>query len=92
MATDDYWLDAGNPDLYLQANLDVLDGTREAHTCIAVHEGADVDPTASVEHSVVGDGATVGASATITDSVAVAGCRRRRTSGSGKLGGDGQDR
>ena len=28
MATDDYWLDAGNPALYLQANLDLLDGTR----------------------------------------------------------------
>jgi mannose-1-phosphate guanylyltransferase len=73
MATDDYWLDAGNPALYLRANLDVLDGTRALHACMPIHEGADVDPTAGVEHSVIGDGATVGALATITDSVLLPG-------------------
>ena len=31
MATDDYWIDTGNPELYLQANLDLLDGTRRHH-------------------------------------------------------------
>jgi mannose-1-phosphate guanylyltransferase len=73
MATDDYWLDAGNPALYLKANLDVLDGARDVHTCVGVHDGARVDPTAGVEHSIVGDGATVGGSATITDSVLLPG-------------------
>ena len=73
MTTDDYWLDAGNPALYLKANLDVLDGTRHDHACVAVHAGARVDPTARVVHSVVGDGATVGALATITDSVLLPG-------------------
>jgi hypothetical protein len=28
MATDDYWIDTGKPDLYLAANLDLLDGRR----------------------------------------------------------------
>ncbi len=73
MATDDYWLDAGNPALYLQANLDLLDGTRHLHRCIGMHSGADVDATASVTHSIVADGVVVGAGATITDSVLLPG-------------------
>ena len=73
MATDDYWLDAGNPALYLQANLDLIDGTRRLHNCVGVHSGAHVDPTAIVTHSVVADGVTVGAGASITDSVLLPG-------------------
>jgi mannose-1-phosphate guanylyltransferase len=73
MATDDYWIDAGNPALYLQANLDLLDGTRVGHPCAAVHAGADVDPTSKVIGSIVGDGARVAAGASVTDSVLLAG-------------------
>jgi mannose-1-phosphate guanylyltransferase len=73
MATDDYWLDAGNPALYLQANLDLLDGTRRLHTCEAVHRGALVDPSAVVTHSIVADGVIVGRGATIADSVLLQG-------------------
>ena len=73
MATDDYWLDAGNPALYLQANLDLIDGTRRPHNCVGVHSGAHVDSTASVTHSVVADGVTVGAGSSITDSVLLPG-------------------
>jgi mannose-1-phosphate guanylyltransferase len=73
MATDDYWLDAGSPALYLQANLDLINGTRQDHTCVAVHSGAHVDPTARVQHSIVADGAVVGANTTITDSVLLSG-------------------
>jgi mannose-1-phosphate guanylyltransferase len=73
MATDDYWIDTGNPDLYLRANLDLLDGARCHQTCVAVHDGALVDPTARVTRSIVGHGATVAAHATITDSVLLPG-------------------
>jgi mannose-1-phosphate guanylyltransferase len=69
MATDDYWIDAGNPALYLQANLDLLDGTRRDHPCVGVHRGAHVDSSATVSGSIVADGATVAADATIIDSV-----------------------
>ena len=69
MATDDYWLDAGNPVLYLKANLDLLRGTRHEQSSIGVHEGADVDSSASITGSMVSAGATVGAGAKITDSV-----------------------
>ena len=73
LATDDYWIDAGLPELYLQANLDLLDGTRRDQSSVAVHDGACVEPTAVVTHSIVADGATVGAGATITDSVLLPG-------------------
>jgi mannose-1-phosphate guanylyltransferase len=73
LATDDYWIDAGNPVLYLQANLDLLDGTRHAHACEGIHESAHVDLDATVSHSIVAKGATVAAGATITDSVLLAG-------------------
>jgi NDP-sugar pyrophosphorylase family protein len=69
MATDDYWIDTGNPQLYRRANLDLLDGSRLDHSCIAVHDRAHVDPSASIEDSIVGEHATVGAHATVSNSV-----------------------
>jgi mannose-1-phosphate guanylyltransferase len=73
MATDDYWLDAGNPALYLQANLDLIDGTRQPHNCVGVHSAARVDSTATITHSVVAEGVTVDAGSSITDSVLLPG-------------------
>jgi mannose-1-phosphate guanylyltransferase len=69
MATDDYWLDAGRPDLYLQANLDVLDGRRRRPGGPALAATADVAHDASVTHSVVGRWAHVQPGAVVTDSV-----------------------
>jgi mannose-1-phosphate guanylyltransferase len=73
MATDDYWIDAGSPALYLQANLDLIDGTRHDHGCADVEPGASVDPTAMVSGSVVDEGATIAAHARVTGSVVLAG-------------------
>jgi mannose-1-phosphate guanylyltransferase len=72
MATDDYWLDAGQPQQYLDANLDVLDG-RRASAVVAVAASAVVDPDATVAHSVIGAGARVGRGATVRDSVLLPG-------------------
>jgi mannose-1-phosphate guanylyltransferase len=72
--TDDYWTDTGRPELYVRANLDLLDGVRQI-ACEAIAPGATVDPTAVVEHSVVGDDVTVGAEATVVDSVLLPGAR-----------------
>ena len=38
--TDDYWLDAGRPDQYLQANLDLLDGVRRRRPIDPLGPGA----------------------------------------------------
>jgi mannose-1-phosphate guanylyltransferase len=71
--TSDYWLDAGRPDQYLQANLDLLDGARRGAQIDPLGPGATVDPGASVSTSVVGAGVRVGAGATIADSVLLPG-------------------
>ena len=73
MATDDYWLDAGRPELYLQANLDIVDGLRRHDHCQPVHADAHVAADADIRRSIVGAGARVGAGATITDSVLLSG-------------------
>ncbi len=72
MATDDYWVDTGRPELYLQANLDVLAGTRRHDRCVGVHDTASVDVSAVVDRSVIGAGATV-AAASVTRSVLLPG-------------------
>lgn len=72
MATDDYWVDTGRPELYLQANLDVLSGIRRHDRCEGVHDEASVAADATIHQSVIGAGATV-ESATITRSVLLPG-------------------
>ncbi len=68
MSTDDYWLDTGRPDQYLQANLDLIRGVRSTGSG-GVHERAVVHADAIVVESVVGPGASIGAGATVTDSL-----------------------
>ena len=63
-----YWLDAGTPETYLQANLDLLvDGASD------VHPDAVVSESAHVERSVVGAGATIGDGATLTEAIVLPG-------------------
>jgi len=73
LATDDYWLDTGRPELYLQANLDVVRGLRRHDTCEPVAAGADVDPTARLDETVVASRARIGAGAVVTASVVLDG-------------------
>lgn len=72
VATDDYWLDAGRPDLYLQANLDLVNGVR-VPVLDGIAPGARLEPGASVLDSVVDAGAIVCAGATVTRSVLLPG-------------------
>jgi mannose-1-phosphate guanylyltransferase len=72
-ATEDYWIDAGVPDLYRAANLDLINGRRERESCEPVASGANVDPAATVMNCVVGDGATIEAGTTVVDSVVLPG-------------------
>ncbi len=69
--SDAYWIDAGTPEAYLQAQLDLIDGNRGPAE-VAVHPTAEVDPTAVVERSVIGSGAVVGANCRITNSIVMA--------------------
>ena len=72
-ATDDYWIDAGVPDLYLAANLDLIRGVRVVESAEAIHPDAAVDPEATVVDSVVGAGARIEAGTTVVDSVILPG-------------------
>ncbi len=73
MATDDYWIDTGRPETYLQANLDVLDGRRAFLRADMIAEGADVAANAVITRSLISRGATVDEGADIVDSVVLPG-------------------
>jgi mannose-1-phosphate guanylyltransferase len=68
VATDDYWIDAGRPELYRAANLDLLDGARRERA-EAVSPSATVAPGATIRNSIVGDDVVVEEGATVVDSV-----------------------
>ena len=77
-----YWLDAGTPPSYLQANTDVLDGRRRL-ACPGragwapslVDAGAAVAATATLERSVLGDRVVVEEGAVVRGSVVLDGAR-----------------
>ena len=73
VATDDYWIDAGRPELYRAANLDLLGDRRVHGRCRPIADSATVDATADVVNSIVGDGVVVGAGSRIVDSVLLPG-------------------
>jgi len=81
MATDDYWIDAGRPELLLQANLDRLAGRYDTALAHPVSGGDGVDPQAMVaidallSGSVVAPDVEVGARSVVTRSVLLAGAR-----------------
>lgn len=72
VATDDYWVDAGRPDTYLRANLDLISGAR-AEVVEGVDRRALVDAGAVVTGSVVGAGVQVGGGAAVERSVLLPG-------------------
>jgi mannose-1-phosphate guanylyltransferase len=67
---DTYWIDAGTPGTYLQANLDLILG-RRGQPEEGVHPQAIVD--GSVDRSVVGAGVTIQAGAKVEGSVVLPG-------------------
>ena len=66
--TDDYWLDAGRPESYRRANLDLIGGLRRERDD-AVHSSANIASTAVVRNSVIGSGARIADGANVVDSV-----------------------
>jgi mannose-1-phosphate guanylyltransferase len=88
--SDAYWIDAGTPDTYLRAQLDLIDGVRANE--IAVLPSDEIDSSALVENSVLGanvvigngtivrnsilmDGVTIGPGVRIHDSIIASGAR-----------------
>jgi mannose-1-phosphate guanylyltransferase len=75
--SNDYWLDLGTPEAYLQAHLDALQGRiGGVYASPLIGSGAEVHPTAAVAADVViGKGVSVGAEARVARSVVHAGAR-----------------
>lgn len=79
VATQDYWLDIGRPDLYLKANLDLLAGRCDVGLPSLVAGGRGVDEQATLADgataidSVIAAGVTVGARSRIQRSVLLSG-------------------
>lgn len=72
--SDAYWIDAGTPAAYLQANLDLLDGVRGSFEP-GIHVAARIDADAKVSRSMIGPGAVIAAGTEVVDSVVMAGAR-----------------
>ncbi len=72
LVTEDYWIDAGRPDTYLQANLDLISGARPERAP-GVAPGAAVAESSSILDAVVDAGAAVGERATVRRSVLLPG-------------------
>ena len=70
---DSYWIDAGTPQAFLDASLDLIDGTRATET--AIHPTAIVHETAAVRRSVVSRDASVAARATLENCVVLDGAQ-----------------
>jgi len=72
--TDHYWLDAGRPDEFLRANLDVLRGVRGS-PAKGIHHTATVDDGSIIVESVIGPNTQVAAGARVIESVLLADAR-----------------
>ncbi len=74
LRSEDYWIDAGTPASYLQANIDLISG-RRAITLGALSPRATISPAAEVVGSVVMERVTVEAGARLDGSVVLPGAR-----------------
>jgi mannose-1-phosphate guanylyltransferase len=73
MRSDAYWIDAGTPDSYLTAQLDLLDGRRQGGAESGVHPTARIAEGAEVARSVVDEHACIDRDAVVIDSIVMAG-------------------
>lgn len=73
--SDDYWIDAGRPGTYRQANVDLVTGARAALRVEPVHGRARVGSGVHVVDSVIGADSVVGDGSGIERSVVLPGAR-----------------
>ena len=68
-STDDYWLDTGRPEQYLQANTDLVAGRPGITAPSCAPDDAHVADSADVTASVIGHGCHIGGEARVSGSV-----------------------
>ena len=70
MPTDDYWIDTGQPDLYLKANLDIITKVRAEHSWAhGIADGATIGTGVALSDTVVASSVRIGDGADVADSV-----------------------
>ena len=72
ISSETYWIDAGTPETFLQANLDLLNGVR-SKKIKGVHNEASISPNAVVESSVIGRGVKIAEGVHVKNSVLMEG-------------------
>jgi len=72
VSSEAYWIDAGTPETFLQANLDLLIGARSKEIK-GVHDEALISPNAVVESSVIGRGVKIADGVHVKNSVLMEG-------------------
>ena len=70
--SDRYWIDAGTPETFLKANLDLINGQRMKNFN-GVHPEASISPDAVIKSSIIGRGVVIGEGAHIENSVLMEG-------------------
>ena len=70
--SDRYWIDAGIPETFLKANLDLINGQRMKNIN-GVHPEASISPDAVIKSSIIGRGVSIGDGAHIENSVLMEG-------------------
>ena len=70
--SDRYWIDAGTPETFLKANLDLINGQRMKNIN-GVHPEASISPDAVIKSSIVGRGVVIGEGVHIENSVLMEG-------------------
>lgn len=65
--SDAYWIDAGTPETYLRAQLDLIDGTRSNEPAVLTSDS--IDTSARIENSVLGADVVIGNGAVVRNSV-----------------------
>ena len=68
VSSDSYWIDAGTPETYLKANLDLINGQREK-SINGVHIEASVSSDAVIESSIIGRGVEIREGAHVENTV-----------------------
>ena len=76
--SDRYWIDAGTPETFLKANLDLINGQRMKNIN-GVHPEASISPDAVIKSSIVGRGVVIGEGANIENSVLMEGVEVEKT-------------
>lgn len=65
--SDAYWIDAGTPETYLRAQLDLIDGTRSNEPAVLTSDS--IDTTSRIENSILGADVVIGNGAVVRNSV-----------------------